>query len=552
MKLSLSRIVLIIVILSIAVKVCGLAAPIYDDEANYAFSITNADSFGFNPYYYSPLLMQWIGIIFTSLLGVKTWVFRFIPFIFSFLTLALTCSFAKERYNKKTALLAVSLLCASFYFTLASLQLDVEGSLVMFFVLASMYSYTKYEKTKQFSWQLLTGICLGLSLLSKHNAIIAFIVLGIYTHFKTKKLKQTISNLFVPFSAGIGIYALYVLLAFAVNPAYLDFIFSHGATRVGVQLTALSPIMFVFWATPLLIGLALLSLLKIKKQDWLFIIWIAVTILFNTFVISRGDFSRYYMHIIPAMAILSAVAISRIKVSYKQLYKIGLVAGMYYLLLLVLNYFELKIVPRIMSDYLAEIKSLNLNFLFSYTTSSGPAFGVSFATIALTLFLSAVLIVGVLLFRNSLRHIGKVCLIFFIAVNLAFNIFLIQEYIFQVQGPDPGQAVNEMIDYFKENDLKYPIYTNDEGIMFYLDNSYIKQVRNNPYPNLIGLPDNELDDSSEYALERVKADGGTILLLNWPPIPEQSPAWDVIEQCELEKIFVSKRYEIGYIYNCVY
>ena len=549
MKLDLKKIVIFLFILAIVIKLVGLNSAIYDDEANYAFSITNADDLGFNPHYYSPILMQWIGVLTTSIFGISTVVFRAIPFITSFFTLGLTYVFAKEVYNKKAAFTAVVLMLTSFYFTLASLQLDVEGSLVTLFVLATIYSFWKYEKTHEFPWGVASGIAGGLALMSKNTSIVIAPILAIYVLIKYrlnvfKAIKSMVIPGIVTFFIGLG----YLILSYIDNPNNVQFLLGHGAPRVGVQLTLLSPAMFLFWATPLLIGLALLALFKFEKQDTLFLVWLSVAILFNTFVINTGDFSRYYMHTIPAMAILGGVVISKFRFNRKQVLAGVVVGAVYYVIIVLLNARLLKLVPRIMSYYMSQIKLLDFNFLFSYTSSSGPTFGVSFLIILLTFSLSAILLFLIVVGRKTTKF-ATLCLVLFLAINIAFNAVLIQEYVFHVQGPDPSQATYDLVEYFYQNNLSYPVYSNDEGILFYLDYSYWASNRL-VGSSIVSLPDNEFDVDISAKLARVQKDGGTVLLLNWPQIPDESQLWEVTSKCTLISSFYSNDYLIGSVYTC--
>jgi len=544
MKLDMKKLLILLFILVIFVKLTGLNSAIYDDESNYAFSITNADEAGFNAHYYSPLPMQWLGILFTTLFGATTFAFRLIPFVISFFTIGLVYLFAKEHYDKKTAITSVFLLLTSFYFTLASLQIDIEGSLVTLFILATFYCFTKSEKSKKLNWRILTGIFLALSLISKHNAIVIVLILGLYSLFKNKKILKTIYELFVPFVTGLIIYLLYIILSFVHDPNHISWLL-FGASRPSAGLTLLSPIMFMFWATPLLIAPALLAIKNRKSNDRIFLFWIIITILFNTFVISKGDFSRYYMHLIPAMSILGASYLSKFK--FRNPLKIGIITTTFFVLLCVINSLPIKYVPRITSNYINELKSFNLNFLFSYTTSSGPLFGVSFATVALTLAMSAILVVCIFAIKN--RKIAKICIIFLLAISIAFNALLIQEYVFHVQGVDPSQATYDLIDYFDENNLNYPVYSNDEGVLYYLNNSYWLSNKI-PYGDVVGVPDNELDSNISNLVSKIDHDGGTALILNWPPIAKQSPVWEAVKDCRLDEKIYAKNYPIAYVYVC--
>jgi len=174
-------------------------------------------------------------------------------------------------------------------------------------------------------------------------------------------------------------------------------------------------------------------------------------------------------------------------------------------------------------------------------------FGISFATIVLTLAISSILVVCIFAAKN--QKFIKICLVFLLASSIAFNALLIQEYVFHFQGTNPSQATYDLVDYFEESNLNYPVYSNDEGVLFYINNSY--WLSNKQQSNVMGLDDYEQDyEDVIETIVRLKKTNGTVLVLNWPPIPEKSPTWDVVVNCDLEKTFYSKDYKIAMVYSC--
>ena len=298
---KISKLLILILLFAILLRSFGLDEAMYDDEANYAFAAANAEELGFNPHYYSPLLAQWSNGLSISTFGINTLAFRLVPLLFGVLTIIFTYLLAKEHYNKKIAILASTIMAISFYHILASLQIDVEGSILTFLFVLTIFSYLKYEKYKTKKWQVLTGIFIGLSFLAKSNSIGLFIILGAHSLIKNRKITKTVKELFMPFIIGIGILGLFFLVSYLVNPQNIAFLFSHGTNFLNLKPSGIPIILFLLWATPFLIFLPLTRIIKAKKEDSIFIIWIIYTILFYTFLIKKGDFSRYLMNLIPAL-----------------------------------------------------------------------------------------------------------------------------------------------------------------------------------------------------------------------------------------------------------
>jgi len=571
--------VALIILISVLIRFFGLNMHIYDDESMYASAIVNAGAFGFNPFYYTPILMQWLQLFFTSILGLKMWVLRLVPLIFGTFTMLLSYQLAKEKFGIKSAKITLVLLGFCFYPILTSLQLDPEGSLITFFYLLAVYSFFKIEQTKKLKWKIICGLSLLLSLLSKNNAILIFVILFIYLLVKEKiNLIKVFKRLFIPFLIGIGGYSLFLYITYLINPKLIQFMFNHGSQFFnGLHLSSIALPILLFWGTPLLIGLTFLSIYYYKhlnkKESLIFYVWLSVVLGFYVFIIEWGDYSRYLSNLIPVMAILSGTFLSKFKFKSKEIFYGFLLSIITLRVFFWLNQLPQKLVPRIFESYLAEIIKFNFNFMFSYTTSSGPTFGINFLIIFISLIFSLIAIISIITLRN--KRLIKYCMVIFISIGFAFNIFLVSELIFHPTSPDVGLVQSEMVNYFKENNLSFPMYSNDEGIMFDLNQFYIRDNNylfslsddstkiNNSKFNLnpgyikdnnqvISLPDDstEINDSKFDIISNIHANSGTILLLHWPPLSDDSPVWKIVTLCNLQKEFYSKNVLIGEIYIC--
>ena len=65
---------IILCIVMFTLRLANINEAIYDDESNFAFSVANADEFGFNQKYYSPLFMNWIELFFIAIFGFVIWI----------------------------------------------------------------------------------------------------------------------------------------------------------------------------------------------------------------------------------------------------------------------------------------------------------------------------------------------------------------------------------------------------------------------------------------------------------------------------------------------
>jgi hypothetical protein len=554
----------ILLLLVLVLRLLSTSEAIYDDEANFAFALTVMDEYGLNSYFASAQLLNLMYKPLIAEYGLQTWVFRLIPWLFGILNIILVFILSNRNFGKKVAYIASVLMLISFYPTLASLQIDVEGNLIMFSILLMFFSYLEYERAnlpkKKWLWQILAGLGLGVAVALKYNSVYIILVLAVYSVMRHKicrtKIKNYFRDLFPIYFIGLLLFIALLLFGIAVTPeSYTKsvqiFEWSHGFLddyrTEGVTLLGLS--MFVLWSTPLLFGFYFISLFKRHKDTLLFSLWVTMPILFYTFVITNGAHDRYFMHTIPAMCILGGIYISKINF-HKYYLKIGGWLLLFFTaLLFYINTLPMKYVPRFPAEYIKELLNLNPFFIFSYTSASGPTFGISFMVILLSFSIAFMTLFLCIYFIRKNPNIGKWMFLIFLVVATSYNIFLTSEYLIHPTSADVSSIKHEMLKYVNDNNLPYPIYTNDEGIEWYIDNKYREFTG-----NTFGIPDNEfndgVDESVSLNLKSINDNGGTIILLHWPPLPKNSRAWDVVKECTIGKEFYSKKVLIGEIYSC--
>ena len=569
--------VLVLIIVAFVIfglRLVNLNEALYDDESNFAYSLTVMDNFGYNEKYYSPVPLNLIYKQLVALFGLKTWVFRFVPWLFGILSTVLVYVLARRNWNKKVAFLATLLMLVSFYPTLASLQVDVEGNLVLFSVLLMFLAFLeslREDCKRKLLWWVVAGLSLGVAVISKYNSIYVVVTLGLYSLYrhtlagegsrllKTKQdfvllCKRLFRDVFLIYLVGFLLFILYVGVGVLISPEhFLDFIWVFGFNRYHEgSFGLIGLVMFLLWSTPLLFGFFLLSVKEHLsspgcwvKENVLLTLWVVVPILFFTFILpSAGSMDRYFMNTIPALAILGGYFIAKAEFERKHVVGFILLGSTALVSFFAINFSTLY-VARLPAIYFEKLKSFTFDFLFSYTSASGPTFGVSFATIFWTFGVGFVALVGYFLWARKHRSWGEWFLLIFLSVGVAFNLFLVSEYLFHPTGVAVSDVKREMIEYASTQNLTYPIYTNDQGIQWYFEHDYWhKDART------MAFEDNEVGYHSTNTIERIKREGGTILLLEWPPLPQESPAFEVVELCELEKEFFSKGKRIGQVYVC--
>jgi dolichyl-phosphate-mannose--protein O-mannosyl transferase len=547
-------------ILFIVLRLIGTNQPIYDDETNFVESVNNP-----GPYltiqpisiHAHPPVAGWIYLGVGMILGQEVLIYRLIPILFGILNLFLVYRVVKEYYSERSALFSLCLMGFSFYHLIMSLEIEIEGSVLVTTFLLMTYFYLKFQKSQQRKYLIYTGIVFGFSLLTKISALFFLGVIGIHLYFsineksqliKFQHIKETFISFMMIMITGFALFSFYPLLMWD----HFQKVLSHGSGYYGINISLMAIAMLLFWATPFLLGPFFLQIFKFNKKDSFWTIWFLVIFSIYTFLIvgrpgthggigGVADYSRFFMNLVVPMSILGGVYLSKIRFSLQEKV-IGLIGfGIFLGSFFYINYNTINILPRDFGIYLNALKNLKLNFLFPYTTSSGNLMGVSFAIIVITLFIVFLLLFFSLITKESLFKISKKIKIFFvifISISIALNIFLVVEYLGPVTSPDINNVFYEMVDYTKNNLLKDPIYANNEGLLIHLNDL-----------------EYELGEKQEYvgvyleSIEENSIKSGSYLILDWPKVLIGDKL-NYFQSCTKKETFSSKGIELGVIYSC--
>ena len=578
---------LILLVIITVLRATSLTEAMYDDESNFAHSLSVMDSMGINPDYHSPIPLNLIYLPIIAIFGLKIWVFRLIPLIFSVVNTLLIYYYTKDKtknsgytneQSNNAAFFSGLLMLISFYPTLAALQFDVEGNLIMFCAILTFYLYDKslisnIKKQSKVYLQILAGIILGIAIIAKQNAAIIAIIFLIYAliiNFKNKEEKTRITQ-FKNYCKDSLILGISAVLTFSLSFlwTFLGKLEGTGGTSLDSFSAVISPdvgryyvdhfsivgpSVYLLWETPLLIGLFLLIFRKdFIKQHIQFLtlplIWVISTLFFYTFVITFGAIDKYLMHTIPALAMVGGFVLANFYQKYqnqitsKSLFKVGIITLFTTAVFFIINKFPVEFIHRDISLYISYLKNLNPFFLFSYSSASGPLLSVSFITILLAFGLSF----GFLAFYFLSKKHKNIFLACFLIIALSFNIFLVSEYLFHPTTVDVTPTVYQMIDYVEENKFNTPVYSNSEHIIWHFNNAFWHN-----YSTTMGFgtiyPYDEMPQQQESLQER----GGTVILLHWLPIPEDTGIYELFEDCvkDEKKFYTSEGMLMGEIYHC--
>jgi hypothetical protein len=530
------RIFLLLLLLAILVRIIGLNSILYVDESMWALEMIDYKYSSTPKYIPHPPVSLWIYKFFTDIFGLQTWSLRLIPLLFGLLTICLTYLMAKENYNTKTALFSLFLISFSFWHILASLQVDMDGSILSFMYIAVFYFFIKHQKLNNLKYLILAGIFIGISLFVKLSALFILLIVSAYILFKNSDIEQKVYELLLIGPSSFTSIFILLAIIFIINQEMFLKALTHASGYLSFIPNMRPFIYLLIWGTPLLVGLTVLSLIKLTKKEFLFIFWLTIPLSIYMFSEPISAFGRYLMVIIPPMCILGGNFLSKIKFNKKQIFIFFIVFLIFYIALFIFNVKSVNYTPHNIDEYISMAINFKWGFFFPITGPSGPTFGLSFYSIAISLISSFVfLILNIIYFR---KQIFKLFLVIFLAISFSFNVFLVQEFLFSMTQPNISKVTYEIIDYYKKHNLPEHIYTNIKSLHFYLNKT--KSIKYF-YP---------ADTEIGVFNESITAKPSTILIVDFPKIPKKTRLWQIINNCKKMKIVYSKNIPTGYVFVC--
>jgi len=524
------RILILILLLAFSIRVFGLGAAPFFDEAVWRFPVEEMLKGSLQSYIYyipHPPLSVLLFSVFAFFGGVSINVLRSMPLFIGLITIIVSYYFAKSLYNRRAAVISALIMAVIFYPVWMSLWIDSDGSVLTLFLIASLFSFHKLEKTSDKRWLLAAGVFFGLALLSKYVAVLLIPVLLLYDFVsnRLKNLKLIAASAVI----GLVVFSIFPLLAFMFNsPDTFMNTLGYGARNLGrsdVQNVFYSYALslgklFVFlfqYGTPILCLLPLYSLRKSEKREYILFSFAIIILVFYAFVIPGGSKARYIMPAVPALAILASKSISEIfrKFDRNDASKFICLFAAALALLSLLNAYGTQ---EAFNSQKLKPSLLLQNSMFWYSGFASVPFAIHVHSLIF------VIAASIALFLLSLKF-GKFFVIALISLGLAFNFFILFQSFNPTVGPDFTRTVSQMVEYYKAGNFNCTLYSTEKTFMFYLN-------------------DVEFYETLQKGLK------GCVLTMNVQDFYETETFKNAFETCKKINPFYSNGFDIGRFYIC--
>jgi len=486
--------------------------------------------------------------LFTSIFGLSTMSMRLVPIIFSISIFFLIYQFAKKYFNKDIALLSCFVYTVSFYAFISSIQVDMDGAILSFFISLTMfifYDTSKIEKSF-FPGMFVLGILLTLiTCIREISGIIILFILFLYYVFDAIMNNKNILNVINFFiQSGMVFLILFcsVLIYLYRNvPNLITKIFSF-MTSINTEKSLIN-IMLVIYAL-MFIGILLIPLFFInykKKKNLFFILWIGIFFVIFLGLINIGDIARYLMPIIPAFCILFGIFMYDLQ--EKNYLSDNILISSFTIMFIVLfigNMIMSFNPPNNALMMLNKILLFDFNFKFLMTNSSMLPLYISFYSILIVI--SIICFCYILYLISKKIQIKKTAINILLGCMFAYEIFLMYEFTTNLTQPNFSKIGFEMVDYYNNNlDENYFLNIdspNYDPSLFYLN-------KNKSSIHILS-PFNDFTTNDVY-LKDFNLSSSYVFFMNYLNLPDEIIS---LENCTILKTFSDKNMVLGYIYKC--
>lgn len=473
---------------------------------------------------------------------------RVVPIVFSLLNLILIYLILKKTTGKQSVgLIGASLFTINIYSAIASLQVDIDGAILPFFVLLGYYAHLyllENSRSKKywslFVFSLVGGFLTKLSfVLFLATLIIYFVVINLIRGGKKISWKK--------FYYLIVLFAVLAGLSFVLFETSFQIVLKYAASFNSLNFGSRHYFDFVFkifksfvWLSPLLTIPLAASLFNKKNYEkygfWYLFLLINLIFYGVAFDFTTRTIERYFMFLIlPAIMIASDILHSLLiqvkKFKYFNLSLIMVLFVVFSFLILMISHDALPLNPKM--AYVNQVKSLNFNFLIPFTGGSGPS-GFYFS--AQFILWSWIISMLSLLSYYVVKRYKEVALVVFIVFGVGYNLIFLNEYIGKnIYGNVPNLS-KETIDYVLKNEKIEDIITYYDIGAYYLtlEGKYASRFYTAP--------------TRDYT-KKLTEYRGHYMIVDFPAIDKTSKYWQLISRCNLDQKFTDKKVD-SYIFDC--
>jgi len=526
-KTNYKLILILLIIIAFFIRLPGLNHFAAMDEKGWLSS-----EFWLN---WHPPLSILMHTLFRFILGSNVWVSKLLMLLVGLVNICLVYFVSKDLFSEKAAIFAAGLMTFGAYPTLASLQIDIDGSFLMMFYLLSTWMFLKYEKTKERKWLVLTGIGSGLAMLTKFPGVFIFGILGLYYLLKTKNIVKTF-KVFVPvILVGLVVFSIYPLTVLASGSSMLADNLRHfsrytspGEFNLGLLLVQY--MLSVIWLGPLFIVLFLISVKKWNKKYLLPIVWISLIFVFYTFVNTDNfkPIERYFTVLLAPLSMIVGNFLSKAKIKISKTLIVSFIASLVLIFIFSQSADFINFYPK--TAFVSRAMSLDWNFYLPITGSSGPiGFFLDFQVVGFSFLVSMLLLGAYLGLKN--KKTSAVILAVIIGVGFGYNVFVMQEFLFSTTSPSVNKISYEVLDYIKDNEYDEVKVFRNTAFQYYL-----------PHLNVTIL-----DFEDEFSEEEIIGD---FAIIDFPTINKESILWEKLSRCQKVGFFEDKGVVLGYLFYC--
>ncbi len=261
-----------------------------------------------SPFFDNPSLFMFFLSVTFLLFGFGILQARILGVLFSMLVIMAIYFFTKEVYSDRAGMIAALLISLDYFMVFFGRKALLDSPVVFFMTLA-LFLLIKGYKEDSNKKLALSGLNMGLAVITKHPAILVFLILPLFLFLieknfhwiKTKRFWMIIVIALIPIFA-------YIIIGMIVSTP--DIFIESSLTHLRRPPEGLPPIEFwqwlFLWDKWLFISLIgmIYSLIKREKSDIIPVLWALTTIaLFSAIQVRHNN---YTIEIIPPLAILAA------------------------------------------------------------------------------------------------------------------------------------------------------------------------------------------------------------------------------------------------------
>lgn len=453
---------------------------------------------------------------------------RIVPFIFSLAILCLLYKVVSDEFGKKSGLIATFLYAMVPYAVMASIQIDIDGAILPFFVLLTVFCWRNYLAQTNIKNGLSVIGALAGGFLSK----ISFVLIGpslIFEafnkgliRFKTKQIKK------ISIVTG-AVVVVGLILFFALSKLYpglnLGRIWNYARSFSFLNLNGRNYAQVVFLsvkAAMLLSPLILLALWAALKDLKKYAFWSLYAFSGIIFYLVLFDFSnrtldRYLMILTLPMVIIGANVISGWLSELKRSRVSVMIGAGIAILTTILLAIPVRVLPLVPKEaYAQAVKSFNFDFLIPFSSGSGPiGFYMSAFFIAVVWLLGVLCVI--LFFKRRVSDLVKIS---FISLVVVYCFVMNTEAATGMMYGSPDKVARELTNQItSDSSVKQIITYNDiAGYELGRSGQYFKRFYTHPI-------------FAETTVTKMKEYSGLYLVVDFPEIDKTSNYWDYLRSC---------------------